>query len=24
VAGWLVFFWGDWMVDAYLRFSGLR
>ncbi|MFC7300805.1 prepilin peptidase [Cognatiluteimonas weifangensis] len=24
VAGWVVFFWGDWMVDAYLRFSGLR
>jgi leader peptidase (prepilin peptidase)/N-methyltransferase len=23
-AGWIVFFWGDWMVDAYLRFSGLR
>jgi leader peptidase (prepilin peptidase)/N-methyltransferase len=23
-AGWIVFFWGEWMVDAYLRFSGLR
>ena len=24
IAGWLVFMWGDWMVDAYLRASGLR
>jgi leader peptidase (prepilin peptidase)/N-methyltransferase len=24
VAGWLVFFWGDRMVDAYMRFAGLR
>lgn len=24
VAGWLVFFWGDAMVDAYLRLAGLR
>ena len=23
IAGWLVFFWGDRMIDAYLRFSGL-
>jgi leader peptidase (prepilin peptidase)/N-methyltransferase len=24
VAGWIVFFWGGSIVDAYLRFSGLR
>jgi leader peptidase (prepilin peptidase)/N-methyltransferase len=24
VAGWIVFFWGGQMVDAYMRFSGLR
>jgi leader peptidase (prepilin peptidase) / N-methyltransferase len=23
VAGWLVFFWGEWMIDWYLRISGL-
>ncbi|MBA2239544.1 MAG: prepilin peptidase, partial [Lysobacter sp.] len=24
VAGWVAFFWGEQMVDAYLRYSGLR
>lgn len=24
IAGWIVFFWGDAMTDAYLRFAGLR
>jgi leader peptidase (prepilin peptidase)/N-methyltransferase len=24
VAGWIVFFWGERMIDAYLRFAGLR
>lgn len=24
VAGWIVFFWGEAIIDAYLRFSGLR
>lgn len=24
IAGWIVFFWGEWMVDAYLRFAGMR
>jgi len=24
VAGWIVFFWGEQMIDAYLRFAGLR
>ena len=24
IAGWIVFFWGDRLLDAYLRFSGLR
>lgn len=24
IAGWIVFFWGDHLVDAYLRFAGLR
>lgn len=24
VAGWIVFFWGHQMIDAYMRFSGLR
>jgi len=24
VAGWIVFFWGRQMVDAYMRISGLR
>jgi leader peptidase (prepilin peptidase)/N-methyltransferase len=24
VAGWIVFFWGGQMVDAYMRISGLR
>ena len=24
IAGWIVFFWGDQIVGAYLRFSGLR
>jgi prepilin signal peptidase PulO-like enzyme (type II secretory pathway) len=24
IAGWVVFFWGGQMVDAYLRFAGLR
>ena len=23
VAGWIAFFWGDWMVDGYMRYSGL-
>lgn len=23
IAGWIVFFWGDKLVDAYLRFAGL-
>ena len=23
IAGWLVFFWGDRMVDAYMRYAGL-
>ena len=24
IAGWVVFFWGEQMIDAYLRFSGIR
>lgn len=24
IAGWIVFFWGEQMVDAYLRFAGLK
>lgn len=24
IAGWIVFFWGDWLIDGYLRFAGLR
>lgn len=24
IAGWIVFFWGDEMIDAYMRFAGLR
>ena len=24
IAGWIVFFWGEWLLDTYLRFSGLR
>lgn len=24
IAGWIVFFWGDGLIDAYLRFAGLR
>jgi leader peptidase (prepilin peptidase)/N-methyltransferase len=24
IAGWIVFFWGEQMIDAYLRFAGLR
>ena len=24
IAGWVVFFWGEPMIDAYLRFSGIR
>ncbi len=23
IAGWIVFFWGDWIVGGYLRYSGL-
>jgi leader peptidase (prepilin peptidase)/N-methyltransferase len=24
IAGWIVFFWGEWLIDGYLRFAGLR
>ena len=24
IAGWVVFFWGEQMIDAYLKFAGLR
>lgn len=24
IAGWIVFFWGDALIDAYMRFAGLR
>ncbi len=24
IAGWVVFFWGEQMIDAYMRISGLR
>ncbi|MEO6365783.1 MAG: A24 family peptidase [Luteimonas sp.] len=24
IAGWIVFFWGDQMINAYMRFAGLR
>lgn len=24
IAGWIVFFWGDALIGAYLRMSGLR
>ncbi len=24
IAGWIVFFWGEQLIDAYLRFSGMR
>ncbi len=24
IAGWIVFFWGEQMIDAYMKFSGLR
>lgn len=24
IAGWVVFFWGEQMIDAYLRFAGIR
>ena len=24
IAGWIVFFWGEQMIDSYLRFAGLR
>ena len=23
IAGWIVFFWGEQMIDAYMKFSGL-
>ena len=24
IAGWIVFFWGPQIIDAYLRFAGLK
>jgi leader peptidase (prepilin peptidase)/N-methyltransferase len=24
IAGWIVFFWGKDLIDAYLRFAGMR
>jgi leader peptidase (prepilin peptidase)/N-methyltransferase len=24
IAGWIVFFWGESLVDGYMRYSGLR